>query len=200
MTAKNIAFRLCMLTIIGVGVLTSCSRSGTGGILGPIDETAAAGDIVADANQDLTKIKVMYEQNENKREELKAAMEANDTEKTKKIADDVVFLIADGVAFAESAVEKLQKAQTMQINDDYREYLQLKEQSLKMEIEAFDNYRQAAKLLRENYDPKNTVQREKVKVEFKTRSDNYQRKMEEAREYSKRANAVAKQASQQPQQ
>lgn len=185
-----------LFTMLCVYILASCSSSGTGGILGPVDETAAAGEIVADANQDLAKIKVMYEQNENKRDELKAAMEANDAEKTKKIADDVVFLIADGSAFAVSAVEKLQKAQTMQINDDYREYLQLKEQSLKMEIEAFDNYRQAAKLLRENYDPKNTVQREKVKVEFKTRSDNYAKKMEEAREYSTRANAIAKRASQ----
>lgn len=196
MTAKTTTFMPRLFTMLCVYILASCSSSGTGGILGPVDETAAAGEIVADANQDLAKIKVMYEQNENKRDELKAAMEANDAEKTKKIADDVVFLIADGSAFAVSAVEKLQKAQTMQINDDYREYLQLKEQSLKMEIEAFDNYRQAAKLLRENYDPKNTVQREKVKVEFKTRSDNYAKKMEEAREYSTRANAIAKRASQ----
>ena len=44
-------------------------------------------------------------------------------------------------------IDKIEKAQEMQINDDYREYLRLKEESLKSELEAFDNYRLAARTL-----------------------------------------------------
>ncbi len=177
--------------------VTSCKRSTGGGIdiLGPADQTAEAVNLVASANADLTKIKVLYDQNEGKREELKAAMAKNDVVAAKKIADDVVYLINDGASSGSEAVEKIQKAQEMQINDDYREYLRLKEQSLRLELEAFENYRMAAKLLRDVYDPKNTAMREKVKEEFKTRSENYRGIMEKARDFSKRANEVAKEAS-----
>lgn len=181
-----------LLTAAVIG-WSACRRSANPiPILGTPDETADAAKIVADANQDLLKIRVLYDQNEDKRIELKKAMEANDAEKAKKIADDVVYVINDGASFANSAVEKLQKAQEMQINDDYREYLRLKEESLKFEIDAFENYRQAARMLRDSFDPKNAALREKVKAEFKTRSDNYLRLMEQARDYSQRANELSK--------
>lgn len=172
----------------------SCSKSTTGGIdiLGPSDETEDASKIVEQANQDLTKIKRLYKENEGKREELKKAMEADDAVAVKKIADDVVYAINDGAAFGQSAVEKIRQAQDMKVNDDYREYLRLKEEALTKQLEAFENYRQAARMLRDNYDPKNKQLREKVNAEFKTRSENYRKVMETARDYSTRANELAK--------
>lgn len=183
----------CLMILLAFS--SACRRSGGSiGILSPLDETAEAAAIVADANKDLTKIKVLYDQNEGKREDLKAAMEKNDVVEAKKIADEVLYLINDGTAFGKSAVEKIQKAQEMQINDDYREYLRLKEESLKRQLEAFENYRQAARILRDSYDPKNAAMRDKVKEEFKTRSENYRKIMEDARDYSNRANELAKDA------
>lgn len=186
-------------TIFMVAVLfaVSCKRSGPSGgfdILGPVDETAEAGKLVASANEDLTKIKVLYVQNEDKRQKLKEAMEKNDAVLVKKIAEDVLYLIGDGKADGENAIKKIQDAQEMQINSDYREYLRLKEESLKLEIEAFTQYQQAAKILRDGYDPKNAAAREKVKSQFKTISDNYRTIMEKARDRSNQANEVAKEA------
>jgi hypothetical protein len=175
----------------------SCKKSGTSSginILGPTDETSDAAKVVAGANEDLTKIKVLYKNNESKREDLKKALEANDAEKVRKISDDVVYLINDGADSGKAAVEKIEKAQEMQINDDYSEYLRLKEESLKLEMDAFEEYRQAAILLRNSYDPKNAALRDKVKGEFKTRSENYQKIMESARQYSNQANDLAKEA------
>jgi hypothetical protein len=187
---------LVLAAIAALSLSSACRRSSGGGIdiLGPTDETADAAQIIADANADLKKIKVLYDQNEGKREELKKAMEANDTDKVKKIADDVVYLINDGAESGKSAVDKIEKAQEMQINDDYREYLRLKEEALKRQMLAFEEYRQAARSLRDNYDPKNAQLRDKVKEEFKTRSENYQKIMEQARDYSNRANELAKEA------
>ena len=150
--------------------------------------------MVASANEDLTKIKVLYKDNEGKREELKRAMEADDAANVRKIADDVVYLINDGFDEAQSALDKIARAQEMNVNDDYREYLRLKEQSLKRELDAFENYRQAARTLRDNYDPKNAAMRDKVKEDFKNRVENYRKLMEEARDYSNRANEIAKDA------
>jgi len=158
------------------------------------DETAEAGKIVASANEDLTKIKVLYKDNEDKREEIKKAMEVDDAKKVRELADNVNDLINSGVDEAQSAIDKIEKAQEMQINDDYREYLRLKEESLKRELEAFENYRQAARTLRDNYDPKNAAMRDKVKEDFKNRVENYRKLMEEARDYSNQANTLAKDA------
>lgn len=186
-------FSLCVFLFILLFTF-SCKKSSNPSSLSILDsdETAEAAQIVAEANKDLTKIKVLYKNNEDKREELKKAMEANDAEKVRKISDDVVYLINDGTSSGKSAIEKIQQAQEMEINEDYREYLRLKEESLSRTLEAFENYRQAARALRDNYDPKNKILREKIKEEFKNRSENYRKIMETARDYSNRANELAK--------
>jgi len=191
-----------ILLIVAVSLsFVSCKRSGSVGpidILGPSDETEEAGKLVFEANQDLTKIKILYEKNEGKREELKAAMEKNDAVTAKKIADEVVYLINDGFDFGNAAIKKLQDAQEMNVNSEYREYLRLKEESLKLQLDAFENYRQAARTLRDNYDPKNATMRDKVKLEFKNRNDAYREKMEKARDKSNQANELAKDAMRKP--
>lgn len=184
-------FPAFLAIVVALGAF-DCKSSGGGGILGPTDDTQEAVKLVDSANEDLTKIKVLYDENEGKRQELKSAMEKNDAAAAKKIADDVVYLINDGASNGNDAVAKIQKAQEMNINDDYREYLRLKEESLKLQLEAFEQYRMAARTLRDNYDPKNGTLREKVKEEFKTRSDNYRTIMEKARDYSNRANELYK--------
>lgn len=185
------------ILLISLLALSACKSSGhtdTPTSIFSSDETAEAAKIVASANDDLTKIKVLYKDNEGKREDLKKAMEADNAEQVKKIADDVVYLINDGFDNAQSAIDKIEKAQEMQVNEDYREYLRLKEESLKRELEAFENYRQAARTLRDNYDPKNAAMRDKVKEDFKNRVENYRKLMEEARDYSHQANELAKDA------
>lgn len=68
------------------------------------------------------------------------------------------------------------------------------------QMEAFEQYRQAARTLRDNYDPKNAQQRDKVKADFTTRSENYQKIMEKARDYSNQANELYKDALRRQQQ
>lgn len=200
--SKRSTFTLFAAALLAACLLVSCKSSANSpgsGIFGPSDQTAQAAELVAQANQDLTKIKILYDQNEGKRVEIKKAMEANDTETAKRIANEVEKLINDGATYANDAIDKLQKAQEMEINDDYREYLRLKEQSLKLESDAFDNYRQAAKVLNENFDPKDTAKRDKVKVDFKELSDKYLDTMERARDYSHRANELAKEVAEREQ-
>ncbi|HQZ82875.1 MAG TPA: hypothetical protein PLR83_06620 [Pyrinomonadaceae bacterium] len=198
--SKRSTFTLFAAALLAACLLVSCkSSANSSGIFGPSDQTAQAAELVAQANQDLTKIKILYDQNEGKRVEIKKAMEANDTETAKRIANEVEKLINDGATYANDAIDKLQKAQEMEINDDYREYLRLKEQSLKLESDAFDNYRQAAKVLNENFDPKDTAKRDKVKVDFKELSDKYLDTMERARDYSHRANELAKEVAEREQ-
>lgn len=187
-----------LISCLSVSACKSTGRTDAPSIFSS-DQTADAAKVVASANDDLTKIKVLYKENEGKREEIKKALETDNAAQVKQLADDVVGLINDGYNSAQSAVDKLEQAQEMQINEDYREYLRLKEESLKSEMEAFDSYRQAARTLRDNYDPKNSAMRDKVKEDFKNRVENYRKLMEEARDYSNRANEIAKAALQRQQ-
>lgn len=181
-------------------IVLAAAFTGACGIFGPPDDTKAARALVEEANQDLRKIKELYEQNEGdgekpgKREQLKKALEANDAEQVRKISDDVVYIIGDGMDFAKTAIEKIQRAQDMNVNDEYKEYLRLKELALSKQVEAFEQYRQAARSLRDNYDPKNEALRARVKTEFDDRSENYRELMEKARDYSSQANELAKDA------
>ncbi len=178
-------------------LLSSCNKgnSESSDLLSFSDETTAAAQLVSEANEDLNKIKVKYKENEVKREDLKDAMKNNDSEKVKKVADDLVYLINDGMALGEDAIGKISKAQEMSINADFKEYLNLKELSLQKQMEAFENYRQAARILRDDYNPKDEKQRETVKAEFAKRDDNFHKIMDEAKDYSKQANDLAKESA-----
>ena len=198
-------FRDLIIAVIILAVVSGfsgCKSSGRGGggIFGPKDDMEEAARLVAEANQELRKIKDLYNENEGyqdkpgKRQQLKKALEENNAEQVKKISDDVVYLINDGMDYARAAIEKLQKAQDLNINPDYKEYLRLKEMALTKQVEAFEQYRQAARSLRDNYDPKNDKMRAKVKEEFDQRSDNYRALMEKARDYSSQANEIARDA------
>ncbi len=178
-------------------LFSSCQKSESESydVLDFSDETTAAAEFVDEANEDLNKIKVIYKKNESKREELKTAMKENDVESVKKIADDLVYIFNDGMKLAEGAIEKIEKAGAMNINADFKEYLSLKAESLRKQLDAFENYRQAARVLREGYDPKDDAQREKVKAAFAEKDANFQKTMEVARDYSKKANELAKEKS-----
>ena len=170
------------------------------GLFGPRDETEEAKKLIQEANADLRKIKELYETNEGdvekegKRSQLKKALEANDAAQVRKIAEEVNYLIVDGMNYAKTAIEKIQQAQDLNINEDYKEYLRLKEIALQKQTDAFEQYRQASRSLRDNYDPQNDAIRAKVKIEFDERTDKYRRLMEEARDHSSQANELAKDA------
>ena len=159
------------------------------------DDATAAAQLVEQANQDLNKIKVLYKKNEVKREELIAAMGDKDTEKVKKITDDLVYLINDGMALGESAVEKISQAQQMNINADFKDYLSMKEESLRKQLTAFESRRLAVRLLRDSFGTNDPTLVEKAKLEFKEKEEIAVKTLEESKEISKKANEFAKESS-----
>lgn len=184
---------ICFAAILILG----CKGSG-GGVFGPVDETAEAAKVVAEANVELTKIKQLYRENEGdeekegKRLQLGKALEAKDKEQVRKVTTEIIQLIDEGRGNGQTAVDKIHQARDMQINEDYQEYLRLKEEALKKQLEAFGKYRQAAQALRDNYDPQNAESREKVEGVFKERSESYREIMEKARDHSSQANELYK--------
>ncbi|MBX3242917.1 MAG: hypothetical protein KF685_00430 [Acidobacteria bacterium] len=177
--------------IISIAILLSGCGESAPSIL-TTDETAEAGKIIESANQDLKKIKVLYHDNEGKRHELQSAVEASNVEEVKRISNEVVKLINEGTNYGNEAINKIRDARKMNINKDYNEYLGLKEESLMKQLEAFNSYHTAARILRDNYDPKDAKAHAKVKSEFDSLIDKYRELMEKARNNSIEANDLYK--------
>jgi len=184
---------ICFLVL-----LAACKKSETAeisDILDFTDDTTAAADLVTQANADLNKIKIMYKRNEDRLEELKTAMSNQDVEEVRKISDDLVYILNDGMKLGENAIEKIEKAEAMNINPDFKEYLRLKQESLRKQLDAFESRRQIARLLRDGFGANDPKLIERGKLEFKEKEENFQKTMETAREISKKANQLAKESS-----
>ena len=166
-------------------------------VFGLTDQTAEAGAVIQDANEDLKKNRKMYKENQSRIDELKTAMNDKKIDEVKKIADELVYIINDGFVLGESAISKIEKAEALNTNDKYKEYLQLKKGSLKKQLDAFEFRRQAAQLLRDAFGNKDKLEIEKAKSEFREKEENFQKYMEIAREMSGEANQLAKETLQQ---
>lgn len=195
---NRVCFKIFLVALTLTFALSACRKNETAesfDILDFSDDTTGAAELVAEANENLNKIKVMYKQNEVHREELVGAMSEKDVEKVKKITDDLVYTINDGMRLGEEAVEKIGKARQKNINADFKEYLSLKEESLEKQLEAFENLRQAVRILRDSFGTNDPKQIERGKNVFREKDENFVKTMAAAKEISKKANELAKESS-----
>ena len=176
--------------------LTACPGKPTqpgGGILS-FDETAEAGETVREANNILREIKQRFRDNEPKLKQLQEALQKKDPDRVRGISEELITQINIGTEAGKEAINKLRIAQDKNINEDYKEYLLLKTQALEKYVEAFEERRQAAILLRDGYDPKNAARRDEVVAAFMKREEKFKEIMEDARKSSEEANDLAKES------
>ncbi len=183
-----------VLFVAACGNQNGSSQTGGGSSILSFDETKEAGDIVKESNEILKQIKKRFKDNEPKLQALQEAMKGKDTAKVKTLIEELITEINLGTEAGQEAINKLRIAQDKNINEDYKEYLLLKTQALEKYIEAFDERRKAAILLREGYDPKNAAQRQQVIAAFKEREEKFKEIMEDARKSSEQANQLAQES------
>ncbi len=155
------------------------------------DETEEAGKIVLEANDLLKQVKQRLNDNEDRRDELKASLKGKDVDKVKTIANELITQINAGTEVGKEAINKLSDARKKNINDDYKNYLDLKIQALERYIMAFEELSQAAIILRNGYDPNNDAQRRQVIAASKEKDLKFKQIMEEAHELSDEATKLA---------
>jgi hypothetical protein len=158
------------------------------------DDTETAIVLIQEANDELKRIKILYNENETALKELREASKNQDISRIKLISNELVYVINDGFIFADSAKSKIDEAQQLNINPQFKDYLGLKEDSLDLQIEAFKFLHEAARLLRDSAGSQNKEEMEKAKFVFKEKDDNFKKKMEEAAQKSQQADELAKNA------
>lgn len=159
-------------------------------------DTEKAVERVRQANDELKRIKILYNENQEVLKELKEASKNRESEKVKTISNALIYAINDGFVFADSAKSKIKEAQELNIHQDYKEYLGMKEQSLTMQTEAFQFLYDAAKLLRDTAGSQDKELIEKSRFIFKEKEENFQKRMGEAKKISLQADDLAKESMQ----
>ncbi len=125
---------------------------------------------------------------------MREASKNQDIARIKQISNDLVYVINDGFIFADSAKSKIDEAQQLNINPQFKDYLGLKEDSLDLQIEAFKSLHEAARIMRDSAGSQNKEEIEKARLTFKEKDDNFKKKMEEAGQKSQQADELAKNA------
>jgi hypothetical protein len=156
------------------------------------DETTEAVSLVKEANEMLRGVKKLYKENEKNLQDLKEAINAKNVDTVKKLSDDFVYQINDGMTLAEDAFKKIDEASNKNINSKFQEYLSLKKQALRKQLDAFEFRRQLARQLRDAFKiTKDAGILEKAKGELQQKEENFRKLMDEAREISLQANELA---------
>lgn len=157
------------------------------------NETSEAVTLVNEANIKLKAVKKMYKDSQDQQLDLKTAIAEKNVEKVKKLSDDFVTQLNEGMNLGEEAVKKIEEASEKKTNPKYQEYLGLKEQSLRKYLEAFEFRRKLAIRLRDVFTvskDKNLI--EKAKDELKIMEDNFQTNIDAAQKLSDEAKELAK--------
>lgn len=193
--------RIIFIILLFSLAFSSCKKSETSsdnsGILDfSSDDTEKAVALIQEANDELRRIKILYNENESDLKNLREATKNQDVAKIKQISNDLVYVINDGFIFADSAKSKIDEAQQLKINPQFKDYLGLKEDSLDLQIEAFKSLHEAARLMRDGAGSQNKEEIERAKIAFKEKDDTFKKKMEEAKQKSVQADELAKNAMQ----
>jgi len=191
---KKQVFTILLLIFALFPAACSSTEDSGDGIGSFFDQTQESANLVAEANAQLKQIKQLFQKNAGWLEELKTAMNNKDEKKVKEISNELIYQINDGTKLGEEAIEKIERASALNINEDFKSYLNLKSESLRKYAEAFEERRQLAILLRDRYDPKNANQRDFVLEEFKRKEENFKRIIKEAQTISTRADTLAKES------
>ena len=154
---------------------------------------AEANKLVQDANNELKAIDRIIEDNDEKESALSKAEKSGDAAEVRRVLDDIIKAIDDGLKHGEVAADKLDKASKMNVDDKYKEYLSLKSQSLRKQVEAFKELKDAAKIERDNYDNPDKAAEQKAKDDFRKKNANYKKLLGDAKDLSRKADDIARQ-------
>ena len=169
------------------------STDDSGSIFNFAGDTDKAVGLVNTANDELREVRKIFQDSKDKTNALYDAVSKKDVKRVKELCESLKQTINDGLQHGNNAVEKLEAAQKLKLNSNFADYLDLKEQAINKQIEAFKVRLETARLLRDQIDanPKNfSVQ--KVSAELKEKEIKFTDVFNAASDLHQKANALYK--------
>lgn len=169
--------------VLLVSVALACKNlTGGGG-------SAEADTLIKSAQDDLTEVNRIYDENEDKRSQIIKAIDNNQNAEAKQRLNEAIDAIDKGTARGTDAANKIQKASGLVTDATFKEYLSLKAQAFQKQVDAFKSLRQAAVILRDALDGQFTQQ---AKTDFTDASNKYKSLIQDANALHRKADDIAR--------
>ncbi len=156
------------------------------------DDTDKANKLVAESNEELKSVTRIYEDSEKKVVELKKAIAEENVEQVKVLLGDLITMIDQGLSHGRIAAVKSEEAAKLNLGKEFKQYLDLKSQSYRKQIEAFEERKKSAEVFRSAYGTQDKEQMNKAKQDFSQATDKYKQLLDDAKDLSERANKIAR--------
>lgn len=171
---------------------SNSGSSSSGGIFSFGDETAEANEMAGKANDSLRKIAKIHKANSKKLGDLQEAMRGQDTAQTQQILDELISAIQEGLTLGETAYTHVSDASGKKTNEIFSEYLRLKKEALRKQIDAYEFRLKVAKDLRAKFGTNDQNVIEQAKADFSRNQENFEQLWEAADDLNERANRLAR--------
>ncbi len=153
----------------------------------PLDE---ANKLVDSAKSDLDEINKISDDADEKQSQLNKADAAKNVDDVKRILGELIDDIDKGTKLGESAADKVERASKLDVDATYKEYLSLKAQAFRKEIDAFKALKEAAVIARDNYTAQGLPADKKT--DYTNKVNEYKRLKGEAKDLHKKASDIAR--------
>jgi hypothetical protein len=178
----NVALALLLLAAVSIAC-ASLKNLGKN----PTDE---ANKLVNEAKDDLEEIDKIDDEASKKQSDLNKAMNDKNVDETKRILGDLVKDIDRGLDKGKDAADKVEQASKLDVDSTYKEYLSIKAQAFRKEIEAWTAMREAAIIARDNYTASGLPTDKRT--EYINKVDQFKKLRQEAKDLHKKASDIAR--------
>ena len=190
---KNLVSTILILAAFALACGGSDSNdSGSGGIFSFGDETGEANQLAGKANENLIKIGKIHKANAKKLDDLQDAMRERDTARTQQILEELINAIEEGLSLGELAYTRVSEAAGKKTNEIFSEYLRLKKEALRKQIDAYEFRLKVARDLRDKFGSNKPEEIERAKSDFAVNQENFQKLWDAAEDLNDRANRLAR--------
>ncbi len=151
-----------------------------------------ANKLVKSAKDDLREVDRISDDSDDNVSALNRAENDKNADEVKRVLGELINSIDKGIERGESAADKIEKASKLSgLNDKYKEYLSLKAQAFRKQIDAFKSLREAAVIERDNFG-RGGEEEDKAKKDFREKYDNYKKLIAEAKKIHRQADDIAR--------
>ena len=190
---KNLVSTILILAAFALACGGSDSGdSSGGGIFSFGDETGEANQLAGKANENLIKIGKIHKANAKKLDDLQDAMRERDTARTQQILEELITAIEEGLSLGELAYTRVSEAAGKKTNEIFSEYLRLKKEALRKQIDAYEFRLKVARDLRDKFGSNKPEEIERAKSDFAVNQENFQKLWDAAEDLNERANRLAR--------
>jgi Mg2+ and Co2+ transporter CorA len=181
----NAFLGLLILAVFVLGCNQLKNLSGGGSL-------AEANKLIDSANQDLTEVGKIADDNRDKESQISKQINANDNDGAKQSINDALKAIDQGLEKAKSAADKFDKASKLDLDPKVKQYLSLKAQSVQKSVQAFEELKKGLTAIRDTLGSSDKAARDKAKKDTQEASENYDKLMSDSQSLERQADDIAK--------